>query len=115
MLDFDFMKRHSFYLTFLFILSLSTTLISARTSELTSLPIFDLPRLNGIVIDGNTKDWADQGLRVEILAATDGAQQNPKEFSGSFRAAWNEIGLLLAVEVRDLNSQEFSDIAYLHP
>lgn len=64
-------------------------------------PVFDLPRLSEIVIDGDGADWGEGGFRVTILADSKGRFRSPQDFDVTFRLAWNEAGLLLLATVRD--------------
>jgi len=64
-------------------------------------PTFDLPPLEHIEIDGEADDWGDNGFRVRSLAGQGKQMRAPADFDPSFRAGWNEKGLLLLVEVRD--------------
>ncbi len=101
-------------LLFPLMLAASTSLAFGQSASLAELPVFDLPRLEGVVIDGNTADWANHGFCVEILSAVDRDQPDRRDLSGSFRAAWSEAGLLLAVVVRDLYNQEAANPAKLY-
>lgn len=62
---------------------------------------FDVPRLEGITIDGNPADWGDRGLRVEALKPI-GVDARPMEdFDARFRLGWCPEGLLLLAVVSD--------------
>ncbi len=62
---------------------------------------YDIPKLDGITIDGQAADWGQRGFRVELLAAEDGRTKAPADFDVSFRLGWNEEGLLLLAMVQD--------------
>lgn len=62
---------------------------------------FDIPKLKGITIDGDAKDWNEKGFRVNVVTSVDGAVQTPSDFDPSFRLGWDERGLLVYAEVRD--------------
>ncbi len=62
---------------------------------------YDLPKLDGITIDGQAADWGERGLRVDMLAAEDGRTKSPADFNVSFRLGWNDEGLLLLATVED--------------
>ncbi len=66
----------------------------------TESPVFDIPEIKGITIDGKGADWGGKGFRVETLAGESGEVGAPKDFDPSFRLGWDERGLLVLVAVR---------------
>lgn len=64
-------------------------------------PPLDLPRLDGIAVDGNAADWGGNGFRIAVLAADDGRVKSPDDLTAAFRLGWNADGLLLLVKVHD--------------
>jgi len=64
-------------------------------------PVFDVPRMDGITVDGRSRDWADKGFRVEVLSAGRTAPSSASDFASQARIAWCEDGLLVLVSVRD--------------
>jgi len=48
-------------------------------------PIFNIPRLDRIAIDGDAADWGDAGYRVDVLAAAAGEVRSPREFDAAFQ------------------------------
>ncbi len=64
-------------------------------------PVFDIPRLGRIVIDGKDDDWAGQGFCVETMASVDGKARPISDFDCRFRLGWDERGLLVLFHVRD--------------
>lgn len=69
--------------------------------EPADMPVFDVPRLAHVVIDGQADDWGEQGFRVEALAAADGATRDAADLDARFRLGWDARGLLVLVRVRD--------------
>lgn len=67
----------------------------------TSAPVFELPLLENIVIDGDGRDWADRGLAVDVLPSPLGELAPPGDHNSSLRLGWNDEGLLLFASVRD--------------
>jgi pimeloyl-ACP methyl ester carboxylesterase len=73
--------------------------------------IYDIPRLNRLVIDGEAADWKDDGFRIEALAPTDGRIRPTTEFDAAVRVGWRaraahldnnqQGGLLVLVSVVD--------------
>ncbi len=66
-----------------------------------SARVYDIPRLSGIVIDGQTDDWGGDGFRVEMLVPDDGVLRPAADLDARIRLAWNDKGLLLLAAVRD--------------
>ena len=62
-------------------------------------PVFDVPRLDHITIDGKPEDWGDQGFRVGVLESETGKQKPAADLDASFRLGWDERGLLVLIEV----------------
>jgi CubicO group peptidase (beta-lactamase class C family) len=71
-------------------------------------PVFDIPRLDGIGIDGDDADWGGRGFRIDILTDRDGAVRTPEDFDPVARLGWDARGLLVLVAVRD-NAVHTSD------
>ncbi len=67
-------------------------------------PIFDIPKLDGITVDGNAPDWGDQGFRVSWLTHMrfgGGDLKGPAEFDPTFRLGWTDQGLVMRIAVGD--------------
>jgi len=77
-------------------------------------PVFDVPRLERIAVDGEAGDWGDAGFRVDALAGVNGDTKPPAEFDPAFRLGWDERGLLVCVRVkaRDFHEAEKDDQLY---
>jgi len=69
-------------------------------------PVFDVPYLKGVTIDGKAGDWGEKGFRVETLAGPEGEVREPQNFDAKFRLGWDEQGLLVLVTVRAGNIVE---------
>ncbi|MDA0840622.1 MAG: PQQ-binding-like beta-propeller repeat protein [Planctomycetota bacterium] len=75
-----------------------------RTSPPVITPTINVPRLDGIDIDGNINDWEGRGFHQASLAAQDGTMKtSSSDFDPSFRLGWNKKGLLLAGLIVDQN------------
>ncbi|MGQ9698063.1 MAG: serine hydrolase [Armatimonadota bacterium] len=74
-------------------------LAAALASE--ALSSFDVPRLDGIAVDGSPEDWADRGFRVGILASVEGRVLPAHDLDAEFRLGWDDRGLLVLVIVQD--------------
>ena len=75
--------------------------------------LFDVPRLDKIVIDGKADDWGRRGFRVDALTWLDGPIRPANDFDPRFRLAWDRRGLLVLVTVADDEPRESDDIASL--
>ena len=64
-------------------------------------PVFDIPRIDGITIDGKNDDWRDKGFRVETMVSDSGEVRLPWDFNPSFRLGWDDHGLLVLVTVTE--------------
>lgn len=62
---------------------------------------FDIPRLDGITVDGDASDWAEEGFKAFVLTNTQGVQKHPEDFDASFRLGWDDQGLLVLLNVTD--------------
>lgn len=69
-------------------------------------PVFDIPRLGKITIDGKADDWGANGFRVDAMADGDGPARPASEFASRFRLGWDERGLLVLLTVRDTTPVE---------
>lgn len=75
--------------------------------------VFQVPRVEGIVVDGSADDWAEQGFRVEFLTDPDGRSLPADDFDVKFRLGWNQEGLLALVLVLDDIPLEHQDLSRL--
>ena len=76
-------------------------LISTAVVVADELPIYDIPKLSGITIDGQADDWGDKGFAINRLADGSGAVNRQDNFAARFRLGWNDQGLLVLAVVRD--------------
>lgn len=75
---------------------------------------FNVPRLDGVVIDGQSDDWDQTGLQVGVMTDDEGGMKSdPADFTPRFRLAWDERGLLLFADVRDQMLNEVDSIETL--
>lgn len=86
----------------IFVLLLITLLLKVFvTVQAADSMIFNIPKIEGVVVDGSGDDWAEQGFRVEFLADPSGRVIPPDDFDVKFRLGWDQQGLLVLVAVRD--------------
>jgi len=71
--------------------------------------VFNVPRLENIIVDGKPDDWASCGFRVELMSDPSGKVLPAADFDPKFRLGWNEQGLLAVVTVRDDVAAENAD------
>lgn len=74
---------------------------------------YDIPRLDGVTVDGAAADWGERGLRVEYLGFPDGSVRAPQKLEAEVRLAWDARGLLALVTVLDPTPQETAKDQYL--
>jgi hypothetical protein len=48
-------------------------------------PVFDIPKLDNITVDGKADDWRDRGFRGSLVGVRDGSLISPDDFGVSFR------------------------------
>jgi len=99
------MMRQALLLT----LCIASVLLSASPLCAQEQPIFDVPRLEKIVIDGKADDWADNGFRVDLLLGRDETYLPPDDLDVAFRLGWDARGLLLLLKVTDDVHVEYPD------
>ena len=64
-------------------------------------PVFDVPRLANIVIDGRADDWGTAGFALNTLTDAGGKLRPADDFDATVRLGWGEKGLLVLARVRD--------------
>jgi len=85
---------------------------SVRAAEDTRL--FDVPRIDGITIDGQQDDWQNAGLSVEVMTSVEGWVMPVSDLDCRFSLGWDERGLLVLIQVRDGSFMEAGDIEKLY-
>lgn len=101
------------FLLFLLACSLLCTAVLAATPPADTTPIYDIPKLEGITIDGDLSDWGERGFRVGPLLTLEGNIRPADNFDSRFRLAWTDQGILFVGFVRDNYIEESSKIAEL--
>ncbi len=66
-----------------------------------AFPVFDIPRLDAVAIDGDAADWDGKGFRVDGLADDQGNMRPAANLDVSMALGWSAAGLLMLVNVRD--------------
>lgn len=74
----------------------------------------DVPRLDGIEINGDAADWGDRGFRVETLAGMRGEIVAADDFDVRLRIGWDDRGLLVLVRVVDDVPTEYDQLDRLY-
>ena len=83
--------------------------LQTMVSAIGESPVFDIPRLNAITIDGDPGDWGTCGLRVGPLLTLEKQARSPQDFDQRFRLGWNQDGLFFIGFVRDQTPCENED------
>ncbi|HDZ21542.1 hypothetical protein LCGC14_0124050 [marine sediment metagenome] len=78
-----------------------------RDAVLAEPPVFGIPVVTGITIDGDDSDWGDRGLWVPFMRPL--GPKSPEDFDPAFRLGWTEDGLLIAGVVVDDDVGEATD------
>lgn len=65
-------------------------------------PVFDVPKLEGIAVDGRPDDWGAKGLSACLLAPVNGWSQPARlrpahDHDVQIRLGWNDDGFLMRV------------------
>ena len=76
-------------------------------------PIFEVPRVADITIDGNLEDWGDTGLRVQTLTSAKGMPWTKPSPPPTMRLGWNESGLLVGLAVHHRDGHEYDYVRHL--
>jgi len=85
------------------VLMLTPLLGMAAGAQQTSDPatVYDIPRINKIVIDGREDDWGQNGFRVDLLVPVYWPLKPLDDHDARIRLGWNDEGLLVLVFVQD--------------
>ena len=102
-------KRFSFYL--MLAISLCVGLLPGFADS--GPEVFQIPRIEGLIVDGSDSDWGRQGFRVEVLADPEGKTLPADDFDVKFRLAWDDQGLYVLAVVRDDIAVENEDVSRL--
>lgn len=102
-----YFKILSFLLLIIPLLIISTTIFAS------DLKVFNIPRVEGIVVDGSSDDWGEFGFCVEFLADPKGRVIPPDDFDVKFRLGWNQQGLLVLAAVQDNIPVEHENLSRL--
>jgi pimeloyl-ACP methyl ester carboxylesterase len=73
--------------------------VSAVMAE--EVRVFDVPRLDGVVIDGQDDDWREGGFVVETMSSVDGWMRPVDDMDIRVRLGWHDQGLLVLIRVTD--------------
>jgi predicted esterase len=81
--------------------SILAGMLASAASAAIDAPIFDIPRLDGIIVDGNAVDWAEGGFRVDVLLDPGQKPRTAAGLDAFLRLGWNDRGLLALLTVTD--------------
>lgn len=68
--------------------------------------LYDIPKMEGITIDGQLADWKDGGFRIESLCQLINWRGDRIKDHNAVRLGWDDRGLLVLVEVQDATPSE---------
>ena len=66
----------------------SASASAAASARADAAPVFDVPRVENLKIDGDLADWGAAGLRVESLVEADKLAPKPSEFDAQLYLAY---------------------------
>ena len=66
---------------------------------------FEVPRVEGIEVDGKADDWTGKGHGFEILLPQHGKHRKAEDHNASITLGWTQEGLLFLVRVQQGLSQ----------
>lgn len=78
-----------------------------------SAPVFSIPKMPAVMIDGASNDWGAAGFRVDALLPDKESMPARTDFAAALRLGWNESGLLVLLEVTGRDWSESEQIAEL--
>jgi|GEM_PF-835847 len=108
------MKKIAYRLLSVLLLTAGWLMVAGRAPAITPVEdIIDLPLLKNITIDGDNQDWGDGGFQVNLHKTYWGNDNPDDAFYPRHRLAWNEAGLLLFYQARDLAIREPKDVGEL--
>ena len=81
--------------------ALCLTILATAQVRAVEPPTFDVPRMEGIAIDGKADDWTGKGLAINVLAPREGDMPSSEDFSARLKLGWDAKGLLLLAVVDD--------------
>ena len=93
--------------------AMAATLFSVSVQAQEKTPVYDVPRVENIGIDGLDSDWQARGFRIEALADDARNVRSVADFDAKVRLGWDERGLLILARVADdvtLEAEKSSDL-----
>lgn len=79
---------------------LSAALPAAHAADDAAI-VYDIPRLNDIMVDGKAQDWGHNGFRIDLLTPVRQKLKPAGDHDVRARLAWNARGLLVLASVAD--------------
>jgi hypothetical protein len=76
-------------------------------------PMYDVPHMNEIIVDGRANDWGDGGFRIDILIEPGRPPKAVQDHDARVRLGWNNNGFLVLATVRDNKWCEHPDVGVL--
>ena len=88
----------------------STQASTQPASGVSVQPVYAVPQLEGLAVDGRADDWGTRGFRVDAMVDTGGGRVRPAaDYDPRFRLGWNAQGLLILAQVDDDVTEESTD------
>ena len=84
-------------------------------TQVSAQPVYAVPRLEGLVVDGRADDWGARGFRVDAMVDSGSGRVRPAvDYDPRFRLGWNEQGLLVLAQVDDDVAEESANDSTLY-
>src|SRR3954463_240811 len=64
-------------------------------------PVFEIPHLDKITVDGKADDWGDKGFHIDVLAENSPNLRAAGNFYSNVRLGWNDAGLCILMQIND--------------
>jgi len=88
-------------------------LLLSAAAHAAESPFFDIPKLNGVRIDGRDDDWGANGFRIDGLADSADTIRPSRDFEAHVRLGWDQRGLLVLAKVSDDEDVESTNLQTL--
>ena len=94
-------RTNAHILSAMLIVLLAAAGLLAEKSE--STPVYDIPLVKQVAVDGKADDWADGGFRVEMMKQIwgDELKKSADDHNAQFRLGWDKTGLLILAQITD--------------
>lgn len=86
--------------------AVACSVLFGASSAAATAEAHDIPRLDGVRIDGDDADWSEAAFHVGVLGRNRVAHEAPGDLAVQLRLGWNAEGLLMLIEAVDDEARE---------